>query len=84
MNAPYPPPAGAASGPDRTTLYGVLGLVIGLLCCGVVGIVLGWLSIREARRHNSSPVLGWLAIALSVVNIVASAILRATNRYPWG
>lgn len=82
MNAPYPPPA-AASGPDRTTLYGVLGLVIGLLCCGVIGIVLGYLSIREARRHNSSPVLGWVAIVLSVINILVNGILSATGNYPW-
>lgn len=81
MNAPYPPPA--AAGPDRTTLYGVLGLIIGLICCGVIGIVLGYLSIREARRHGSSPVLGWVAIILSVVNIIGSGILSATGNYPW-
>lgn len=80
MSAPYPPPA---SGPDRTTLYGVLGLIIGLLCCGIIGIVLGYLSLREARRHNSSPVLGWVAIVLSVVNIVVNGILGATDNSPW-
>lgn len=81
MTTPYPPPA--ASRPDRTTLYGVLGLVIGLLCCGIVGIVLGYLSIREARKHNSSPVLGWVAIVLSVINIVVNGILGATDNSPW-
>lgn len=82
MNAPYPPPR-AASGPDRTTLYGVLGLIIGLLCCGVIGIILGYLSIREANRHNSSPALGWVAIVLSVVNIVAGGVISVTGNYPW-
>lgn len=81
MTAPYPPPA--ADRPDRTTLYGVLGLVIGLLCCGIVGIVLGYLSIREARQHNTSPVLGWVAIVLSVVNIIVNGILGATDNSPW-
>jgi len=81
VTTPYPPPA--ASRPDRTTLYGVLGLVIGLLCCGIVGIVLGYLSIREARQHNASPVLGWVAIVLSVINIVVNGILGATDNSPW-
>ncbi|MEV1288509.1 hypothetical protein [Micromonospora sp. NPDC049679] len=80
MSAPYPPPA-AAPGNDRTTLWGVLGIVVGLLC-GILGIVFGYLSIRDARRCGRSPVLGWVAIAVSVVNVVASAVLRATGRYP--
>ncbi len=84
MNAPYPPPA-AAPGRDRTTLWGVLGLIIGLLCCGILGIIFGVLSLRDARRFHNSPVLGWLAIGLSVVNILANGILRITGNYPdWG
>ncbi|GAA3759717.1 DUF4190 domain-containing protein [Micromonospora maritima] len=82
MNAPYPPPPPPpAAGRDRTTLWGVLGIVLGLLCCGILGIVFGWLSIRDARRNGKSQVLGWLAIAFGVVNIVASAIVRARGSY---
>ncbi|MCZ7435468.1 DUF4190 domain-containing protein [Micromonospora sp. WMMC241] len=82
MNAPYPPPPPPpAAGRDRTTLWGVLGIVLGLLCCGILGIVLGWLSIRDARRFGKSPLLGWLAIAFGVINIVASAIVRARGSY---
>ncbi|MFK3981120.1 hypothetical protein ACI2K4_12165 [Micromonospora sp. NPDC050397] len=76
---PYRP---AASGRDRTTLWGVLGIVIGLICCGVLGVIFGYLSIRDARRYGSSPVLGWIAIALSILNILGSAILRGTGNYP--
>lgn len=84
MSAAHPPSA-AAPGRDRTTLWGVLGLIIGLLCCGLLGIVLGVLSLRDARRFHRSPVLGWLAIGLSVVNILVSGLLRITGNYPgWG
>ena len=86
MNAPYPPPppppGAAGAGRDRTTLWGVLGIVTGLLCCGILGIVFGYLSIRDAKRYGQSQVLGWLAIAFGVVNIVGSAILRASGNYP--
>ncbi|SCL39974.1 hypothetical protein GA0070624_6754 [Micromonospora rhizosphaerae] len=80
MNAPYPPPPPPpAPGKDRTTLWGVLGIVVGLLCCGILGIVFGYLSIRDAKRFGKSPTLGYVAIALSVINIIASAIWRATG-----
>ncbi|WP_089155391.1 hypothetical protein [Micromonospora sp. NBS 11-29] len=82
MNAPYPPPPPPpAAGRDRTTLWGVLGIVLGLLCCGILGIAFGWLSIREARRNGKSPLLGWLAIAFGVVNLIASAVVRARGNY---
>jgi general stress protein CsbA len=62
--------------------WGLLGVVIGLICCGILGVVFGILSIRDARRFGRSPVIGWVAIALSVINIVASLILNFTKQYP--
>ncbi|MFB9237363.1 DUF4190 domain-containing protein [Plantactinospora siamensis] len=82
MTDPYPPPQSTPAGNDRTTLWGVLGIVLGLICCGLLGIVFGWLSIRDAKKFGKSPVLGYVAIALGVVNIVVSGILRATGHYP--
>lgn len=84
MSAPYAPPPSSAAGRDRTTLWGVLGIVLGLICCGLLGIIFGYLSIRDAKRYGQSPVLGYLAIAFGVLNIVGSAILRATGNYPLG
>jgi hypothetical protein len=81
MTTPYQPPA--ATGRDRTTMWGVLGIVVGLLCCGIAGIVFGYLSIRDARRYGNSEVLGWLAIGLSVLNIVLNAVFAATRNYPY-
>lgn len=81
----YPPqyqqPA-AVPGNDRTTLFGWLGIVIGLCCCGILGIVFGILSINSAKRHNNSPTLGYIAIAVSVLNIVVGIILRLTDSLP--
>ena len=81
MSPPYPP-AGAVPSRDRSVLWGVLGLVVGLFCCGIVGIVFGYLSTRDAKRHGRSPALGYLAIAVSLINIIASAALSATGNYP--
>ncbi|SCF14307.1 hypothetical protein [Micromonospora mirobrigensis] len=82
MNAPYPPPPPPpAAGRDRTTLWGVLGIVLGLICCGILGIVFGYLSIRDARRFGKSPLLGWLAIAAGVLNIIISLVVRARGSY---
>ncbi|MGW1058416.1 DUF4190 domain-containing protein [Micromonospora rubida] len=84
MNAPYPPPPPPpAAGRDRTTLWGVLGIVLGLICCGVLGIVFGYLSVRDAKRYGQSPVLGYLAIAFGVINIIGSVILQANGNYPF-
>ncbi|GAA4688844.1 hypothetical protein [Phytohabitans rumicis] len=73
MSEPYPPPAAAPSN-DRTTLWGVLGIVIGLICCPILGIVFGVLSIRDAKRVGKSQVLGWVAIGLSVLSLVGNSI----------
>ena len=71
---PGPPLQPAAAGSDRTTLFGWLGIVIGLICCGIAGIVLGILSIQQAKKFNNSPVLGYVAIAASILNFVFGAV----------
>ena len=68
------------TGNDRTTLWGVLGIVIGLLCCGPAGIVFGILSINEASKWNKPKTLGILAIVLSALNIVAGISIAVARR----
>jgi hypothetical protein len=70
-------------GRDLTELWGWLGIVVGLCCCGILGVVFGALSIREARRRGKSPVLGYVAIAVSALNIIFSAFQWGTGRYPF-
>jgi hypothetical protein len=78
----YPPPGGPppmSGARDRTSLYGWLGIVLGFFCCAIVGIVLGALSLREAKRFNQSPVLGYVAIAVSVLQVIGGAIYAAVR-----
>ena len=68
-------PMQAAAGPDRTQIYGIIGMIVGLICCPLVGIVLGVLSIRDAKRFNNSSTLGYLAIGLSAIGFICSLTL---------
>ena len=75
----YSPPPAAAPRQDRTTLYGWLGIITGLICCGVLGIVFGALSLREAQASGRSKVLGWIAIAIGIVSILGGLTVYLTN-----
>jgi hypothetical protein len=79
LTAPYPPAAQPA-GNDKTTLWGVLGIIIGLLCCGPVGIVFGVLSMNEAKKAGKPNTLGIIAIVLSALNIVVGIIFAVMRR----
>jgi hypothetical protein len=76
------PPAAVAQGKDRTVFWGVLGIIVGLICCGILGIVFGALSLRDAGRYGNSKVLGWVAIAISVLGMIGNGTLIATGNYP--
>lgn len=75
------PPA-ARPGKDRTILWGVLGIIIGLLCCGILGIVFGALSLRDAGRYGNTKIIGVIAIVVSILNMIGSGTLAATGNYP--
>lgn len=76
MTAPGAP---AAAGNDKTTLFGVLGLIIGLICCSPAGIVLGILSVNQAKQHGSSPTLGYVAVVVSSIALVFGVIYGLTQ-----
>jgi hypothetical protein len=82
MQPPPPgPPLGAVpAANDRTTLYGVLGIVIGLICCAPAGIVLGVLAIQQAKQNGKPPTLGYVAIAASVLQIIVGIIYQVAIR----
>jgi hypothetical protein len=85
---PAPPPsampAGASPQPrDRTELWGWLGIIIGLICCGVLGVVFGVLSLRDAGRFGKDKTLGYIAVAAGLVNIIAGAIIGAGFDWDW-
>lgn len=55
-------------------MWGWLGIVIGLLCCGILGVVFGVLSLRDAERYGNSKTLGYIAVVASLVNVLAGAV----------
>jgi len=66
---PPPPPMAQPVQPvgkDNTKLFGWIG-IIGGLCCGLVGLIFGILSIMQAKKWGNSPVLGWIAIVIAVI-----------------
>jgi len=74
------PPAAAPAGNDKTTLWGVLGIVIGFICCWPLGIVFGILSMNEAKKVGKPTTLGIIAIAVSVLYIVVGIVYYAAFR----
>jgi hypothetical protein len=54
---------------DKTTLWGVIGIV-GAICCPVVGLIFGILSMQEAKKYGKPNTLGIVALVLSVLNII--------------
>ena len=74
----HPTPLGQE--PDRTTLWGVWASC-GVDLSALLGIIFGYLSIRDARSTATSPVLGYLAIAFGGV-ITSSARDPSVVRQP--
>ena len=84
MTGPYsaPPPPQMPVTPakqDRSTLFGVLGIVIGFICCPIAGVVLGILAIRDAKAAGKSTALGIAAIVVSAVAAIGGGIYYATR-----
>ena len=70
----------AAAGNDKTTLWGVLGIVFAL-CCAPLGIVFGVLSLMEARKVGKQPTLAYIAFGLAALTIVGNIVAVSTGAY---
>jgi hypothetical protein len=66
-----PQPATPAN--DRTTLYGVIG-IIGAICCFPIGVIFGVLGLMEARKVGKQPILAYIAFGLAALNLIGSII----------
>ncbi|MBV1849691.1 hypothetical protein KUA19_06060 [Catellatospora sp. NEAU-YM18] len=62
-----PGPVTPGGGQDKAKIFGIIGIVTAICCTGVLGIIFGWLSLREAKRTGTSTALGWIAIVLGVL-----------------
>jgi hypothetical protein len=73
----YPAPA-APAGNDRTTLWGVLGIV-GAFCCWPLGVVFAILCLMEARKYGKSPTLAYVAFGILALGLITNIIFFASG-----
>ena len=73
---------------DNVQLYGILGIITGILCCPLLGILFGYLSIQDARKLGKDETIGkvalWIGIgilALSVVSGIIFACIGGTGTW---
>ncbi|MEV0268536.1 hypothetical protein AB0H43_07145 [Hamadaea sp. NPDC050747] len=79
MTQPVVPQPAAPAGKDNTTLFGVLGIVIGLICCGPIGLVFAILSHIQANKHGNKPtlaIIGYVCVALGIIWNIIYAVNR--------
>ncbi len=73
-----PPPAAVPAPRDNTQLFGILGIVLAVVCCPLLGILFGYLSMQEAKKYGKDQTLGkvgfWLGIAMLAVSVIATII----------
>ncbi|MEV7624419.1 DUF4190 domain-containing protein [Actinoplanes sp. NPDC089786] len=68
----------AASGNDKVTLWGVLGIVFAFLCTPL-GIVFAILCLVEARKVGKPPTLAYVTFGIVALGIILNIILFATG-----
>ncbi len=72
-----PPPA---AGNDKTTLWGVLGIVFAF-CCTPLAIVFAVLSLLEARKVGKQPTLAYVSFGIIALLLVVQIIAYASGAY---
>ena len=52
--------------------------MIAVICCAPLGILFGYLSMQEAKKHGKDDTLGkvgfWLGIALTALGLIAAIL----------
>jgi hypothetical protein len=81
LTGPYPPPPAATPANDRTTLWGVLGIIFAF-CCTPLAILFAVLSLLEARKYGKPPTLAYVAFAVIAVGFIIGLILAFAGALP--
>jgi hypothetical protein len=80
LTAPMPP-AAAPAGNDRTTLWGVLGIVFAF-CCWPLGVVFAVLSMLDAKKAGKQPTLAYVGFGLAALSLVVGIIAAVMGALP--
>jgi hypothetical protein len=89
MQPPEPvgPVQPAAPSRDNVQVYGILGIVLAVICCPLLGILFGYLSIQEARRYGKDDTLGkvalWIGIGITALGVLAAIISACAGFGSW-
>ena len=70
--------APAAASNDKTTLWGVLGIV-GAFCCWPLGLVFGILCLMEAKKVGKPPTLAYVTFGILALGLVLNIVFFATG-----
>ncbi|HCT81407.1 MAG TPA: hypothetical protein DGG94_18845 [Micromonosporaceae bacterium] len=65
---------------DKTTLWGVLGIVFGF-CCWPLGVVFAVLSLQEAKKYGKQPTLAYVGFGVAALAVVLTIINFATGAF---
>jgi hypothetical protein len=73
----YPVPA-ASGGSDKALIFGIIGIIVAIICCAPLGILFGYLSMQEAKKTGKDQTLGkvafWLGIAMTALSVIAGIL----------
>lgn len=58
-----------SSGNDKTTLWGVLGIVFAFLCWPL-GVVFSALALSEAKKYGKQPTLAYVGFGLAALAVI--------------
>jgi hypothetical protein len=78
LTTPYPPSA-AQPANDKTTLFGVLGIVFAL-CCPIVGIIFSALSLNAAKKAGKPQTLAIIGFVVAALSIIVGIIVQVSAR----
>jgi uncharacterized membrane protein len=63
---------------DNTQLFGILAIVLAVVCCPPLGILFGYLSMQEAKKAGKDDTLGkvgfWLGIAMTAIGVIGTIL----------
>lgn len=73
------PPPGVPAGKDNSQLIGIIGAVLGFICCWPAGVGLGVWSLMISKKFGSSPMWAYIAFGASALGILVNVLFVLPN-----